>query len=196
MARSVLSTPMADNTTGPRTAGDLDAAFAPLLAYDKRLVNLAHRVLGDRDDAMDAVQEAYLQAYKAFHTFRGDAQPFTWLCRITLNECARRGRKKTTRRGREVELEVLREKGVEPAAPDLDQAAVERSGTAAAVRAAVDELSPPYREAILLRYYEDMSYEEIASIWGCSIGTVKSRLARAHAKLESRVARELLQDIE
>jgi RNA polymerase sigma-70 factor (ECF subfamily) len=174
----------------------LDAAFAPLLAYDKRLVNLAHRVLGDREDALDAVQEAYLQAYRAFHTFRGDAQPFTWLCRITLNECARRGRKKTARRTREVELEVLKEKGIEPAGESAGHAAVERSGTAAAVRAAVDELSPPYREAILLRYYEDMSYEEIASIWGCSIGTVKSRLARAHAKLEARVPPELLKELD
>ena len=191
-----MSITVAYKTTEEHNLATLDAAFAPLLAYDKRLVNLAHRVLGDREDALDAVQEAYLQAYKAFHTFRGDAQPFTWLCRITLNECARRGRKKTTRRSREVELEVLREKGVEPAGEDANHAAVERSGTAAAVRHAVQELSAPYRDAIMLRYYEDMSYEEIANIWGCSIGTVKSRLARAHAKLEAKVPPQLLTEMQ
>ena len=179
----------------PTQAGDLDAAFAPLLQYDKRLVNLAHRVLGDRDDALDAVQEAYLQAYKAFHSFRGDAQPFTWLCRITLNECARRGRRRTTRRTREVDLEVLREKGHEPSAHDPAHEVVERGATYAAVRQAVEALGEPFREAIILRYYEDMSYEEISSVWGCSLGTVKSRLARAHAKLEARVPPELLREL-
>ena len=179
----------------PTQDGDLDAAFAPLLQFDKRLVNLAHRVLGDRDDALDAVQEAYLQAYKAFHSFRGDAQPFTWLCRITLNECARRGRRRTTRRSREIDLEVLREKGQEPAAHDPAHDSVERVATYSAVRQAVDALGEPYRQAIILRYYDDMSYEEIAAVWGCSLGTVKSRLARAHAKLEARVPPELLREL-
>lgn len=186
---------MSDSATGDTDLSALDAAFTPLLAFDKRLVNLAYRVLGDRDEAMDAVQEAYLQAYRAFHTFRGDAQPYTWLCRITLNECARRGRKKTTRRTREVDLEVLREKGVEPAADAPEHAAVERGKTVSVVRAVVENLPSPYREAVVLRYFEDMSYEEIANVWGCSLGTVKSRLARAHAKLESKLGAELLREI-
>src|ERR1051326_2579635 len=130
----------------PRTPAEIDAAFAPLLAHDKRLVNLAYRLLGDRDEAMDAVQDAYLQAYRAFRSFRGDAQPFTWLCRITLNECARRGRKRRTRRGREVDLEVLREKGVEPAAEDPEHVSVDRGVTLGALRQAVDDLPSPYRE--------------------------------------------------
>ncbi len=183
---------MSDREHNPN---DLDPAFAPLLAYDKRLVNLAYRVLGDRDEAMDAVQDAYLQAYRAFHTFRGDSQPYTWLCRITLNECARRGRRKTTRRSRETDLEVLRERGVEPAHDAPGHAAVEHGKTAALVRSVVDNLPSPYREAVILRYYEDMSYEEIANVSGCSLGTVKSRLSRAHAKLESRLVADLLRDV-
>ncbi len=184
-----------DTPPRPTPTGELDAAFAPLLEFDKRLVNLAHRVLGDRDDALDAVQEAYLQAYKAFHSFRGDAQPYTWLCRITLNECARRGRRRTKRRSLELDLEVLAEKGREPAEEDKAHELVERGGTYLAVRDAVNALAEPYRQAIILRYYEDMSYEEIASVWGCSLGTVKSRLARAHAKLEARVPPRLLREL-
>jgi RNA polymerase sigma-70 factor (ECF subfamily) len=185
----------AEDATREHHPNDLDPAFTPLLAYDKRLVNLALRVLGDRDEALDAVQEAYLQAYRAFHTFRGDAQPYTWLCRITLNECARRGRKKTARRTREVDLEILRERGAEPSGEAPGHEAVERGRTADLVREVVEHLPSPYREAVILRYYEDMSYEEIANVSGCSLGTVKSRLARAHAKLESRLPVDLLQDV-
>ena len=63
------------------------------------------------------------------------------------------------------------------------------------MRQAVEALGEPYRQAIILRYYDDMSYEEIAAVWGCSLGTVKSRLARAHAKLEARVPPELLREL-
>ncbi len=182
-------------TTYESVSLPLDEAFAPLLAYDKRLVNIALRVLGDREEALDAVQEAYLHAYCAFHGFRGDAQPFTWLCRITLNECARRGRKMTTRRRREVNLEVLHATGRDPGENDAAHGVVDRSRTARAVRDAVSTLPGVYRDVIVLRYYEHMSYAEIADIAGCSLGTVKSRLSRAHQRLNKMIPEEYLADM-
>lgn len=171
-----------------------EPSFTPLLAYSTRLVNVAYRVLGDREDAQDVVQEAYLLAYKGFHQFRGDSQPFTWLCRITLNECARVGRKKTTRRKREVSLEQL-EGGLHLGFHDRAHAGVETRKISHLAWAAVKGLPAIYRDAVVLRYYEIMSYAEIASVMGCRLGTVKSRLSRAHALLSEVLPRELLTDL-
>ncbi len=191
MPEAMLEAPVSP-TAAPAAAPD--SAFTPLLAYCTRLVNIAYRVLGDRDDAMDAVQEAYLQAYKGFHHFRGDAQPFTWLCRITLNECARLGRKKTTRRSREVALE-LRDNAPQLALVDRGQVAVENRAISQFTWAAVKSLPARYRDAVVLRYYENLSYAQIAEVMGCGLGTVKSRLFRAHHILETRLPAELLRDL-
>lgn len=174
----------------------LDEAFAPLLAYDKRLLNIAARILGDRDEAMDAVQDAYLSAYRGFAGFRGDSQPFTWLCRITLHECARRGRKKTQRRSREVDLELVSSRGHEPGAHDAGHAIVDKSTTSRKIREVVRSLPEAYRDVVVLRYFEQMSYAEIAAITNCMLGTVKSRLSRAHARLAKLIPSEFLADVQ
>ncbi len=167
-------------------------AFAPLLAYDNRLYNVAFRILGDREDALDAVQDAYLQAFKGFHRFRGDSQPFTWLCRITMNECARRGGKRTARRKREIELAILEENGMELSVEDGAFALLDRSRTTQAVHKAVQALPASYRQMVLLRYFDSLSYREVADACDCPVGTVKSRISRAHERLKGSLTPELL----
>ena len=173
---------------------ELAVAFAPLLAYDTRLYNVAFRILRDRDDALDAVQEAYLQAFKGFRGFRGDAQPYTWLCRITLNECARRGGKRTARRKREVELAVMEERGVQLPVEDPAFQQLDVSRSTRAVSHAVRDLPPIYRDVVNLRYFDHMSYGEVANVCACPVGTVKSRLSRAHARLKGQLVSVLLSE--
>lgn len=167
-------------------------AFTPLLAYDTRLYTTAFRILRDRDDALDALQDAYTQAYKGFHRFRGDSHPYTWLYRIVLNECARRGGKRSTRRKREAELPVLEDWGLQVSTEDAAFPLIDRERSARTIRDAVHALPAIYREVVNLRYFGQMSYQEVADASACPIGTVRSRLARAHERLKLRLPSTLL----
>ena len=79
------------------------ASFTPLLAYDTRLYNLAFRILDNREDALDVVQHVYQLAFQHHRIRRAVAEPYSWLCRITMSECARRGLQHDARRQREFE---------------------------------------------------------------------------------------------
>ena len=176
----------------PQSPEELAAAFAPLLAYDARLFNVAFRILRDRDDALDAVQDAYVQAFRGFHRFRGDSHPYTWLCRITLNECSRRGGKRTARRKREVELSVLEELGAPLFVEDSAFPRIDLRQTSHRIADAVAALPKLYREMVRLRYFDHLSYRQVAEITGCPVGTVKSRLSRAHDKLRTQLEPAML----
>jgi len=156
--------------------------FEELVArYDKRLVNVMYGLTGDYDDALDLAEEAFVSAMRAYDGFRGDADPFTWLYRIAVNVFKKRHRRQARRAALwRDHAEQDPPPSAEWRTPALD--AVERE-RAAAVRAAVAGLREPYREAIVLRYMSDASYEEIAAVTRCSAGTVKSRIARGKAML-------------
>ena len=185
---------MAALCSAPSPSKQFEEAFTPLLAFDTRLYNVAFRILGDREDALDAVQDAYLQAYKGFHNFRGDAQPYTWLCRITMNECARRGGKRTARRKREVELSVMEEKGVQLSVEDAAFPLIDLTRHTRTIGDAVRDLPSIYRDVVNLRYFDHLSYREVAKICACPVGTVKSRLSRAHERLKTLLAPALLNE--
>lgn len=170
-------------------------SFAPLLDYDNRLYNVAFRILRDRDDALDALQDAYTQAYRGFHRFRGDSHPYTWLYRIMLNECARRGGKRTTRRKREAELPVMEEWGLQFPTEDSAFPLIDLERAARTIRDAVHALPAIYREVVNLRYFGQMSYQEVADASACPVGTVRSRLARAHERLKQRLPSTLLGEV-
>ena len=156
--------------------------FEELVAlYDKRLFNVMYGYTGDYHDALDLTEEAFIKAMKAYPRFRGDSDPFTWLYRIALNELKKRYAKEKRRAElwqEHQEKEPPRTADTET--PDLN---VVREERAELVRRAIAELPTGNREAITLRYIDDMSYEEIATTAGCSIGTVKSRIARGKAML-------------
>lgn len=156
--------------------------FEELVAlYDKRLFNVMYGYTGDYHDALDLTEDAFIKAMKAYPRFRGESDPFTWLYRIALNELKKRYAKEKRRAElwqEHQEKEPPRTADTET--PDLN---VVREERAELVRQAIAELPPGNREAIALRYIDDMSYEEIATTAGCSIGTVKSRIARGKAML-------------
>ena len=157
--------------------------------------NLAFWLLRHRADAEDAVQDAYLRAYRSFHDFRGDdIRP--WLMKIVRNVAFRRLSDRKRARNVISFDAALFDRQVGEAAvwqvPD-DSASAEEvvigSGEPATLRRALSELAPIFREAIVLRELEAMSYREIADLTSVPIGTVMSRLARARAELRKILTR-------
>ncbi len=178
-------------------AGDGEA-FGDLVApFEDRVYGLAYRMSGNREDAYDLAQEAFLKAYRALARFKGQSSFSTWLYRVVSNTCLDQIRRQK-RCGPVTSLDdpvdtgggtLLREAADTTFEPE--QLAL-RSETAREIEAAVAGLHPDHRLAILLRDYEDLPYQQIAQAMGCSLGTVKSRISRARSTLRDRLAaREL-----
>jgi len=171
-------------------AGDEAAFEALVLRHQRALYNLSFRLLGDRPEAEDAVQEAFLRAWRALPRFRGDASFRTWLTGIAINVCRNRLCSADARRRRATASLVRRdpETGLESALPLPDPApdpeTRTRAGeTRAALGRALAALSAEHREVILLREVNGLEYGELAAVLGCALGTVKSRIARARGAL-------------
>ena len=164
--------------------GDREAFRVVYEAYKDRVYSLAFYMLaGDRSAASDITQQVFVKLLTSLSQFRGDARFSTWLHRLVVNACLD-GRRAAARRppaGDPSLLDAL----VAPGSPHHDLAQAERS---AAVQRALTQLAPPFRMVILLRYFEDRSYEDIATALHCSVGTVASRLNRAHRALAKLLA--------
>ena len=146
--------------------------------------NLARWIMNNDQDAEDMVQEAYLRAYKYYAGFQG-ANSRSWLLKIVRNTCytwLRQNRSGDQTVELEDELYESENEAFDPEALSQHQANDQM------VRQAMQELPAEFREIIILRELEEMSYKEIASIIGIPIGTVMSRLARAHQRLKQRLA--------
>jgi len=157
-------------------------AFADLVeAYQTSVFNLTYRMLGNRDEAEDAAQEAFLRAYQ--HLDRYDAErPFkTWLLSIASNYCIDRIRKR-----RLTWLSIDEPLPPHPALnsdePGPEQATM-RSEREAAMQALLNDLAPDYRAAVVLKYWYDLSYAEIAEALDTTESAIKSRLYRARQML-------------
>ncbi len=155
-------------------AGEREAFGVLLNRYRDRVVNLAYQLLRQRDDAEDVSQEAFIQAFTALDSFRGEAQWFTWLYRITLNLCAHR-----KRRSKDSALDVR----AASVSERTESADVEGQVlTKLMVERALDKLSEPLHVVLILREMHDLSYEEIAEVLNVPVGTVRSRLNEARQK--------------
>ena len=166
---------------------DDEAAFAEFVRrYQRKFYRLAYGYLHQHEEALDAVQEAFIKIYRARRTWEPRANPYTWSYRIVANLCVdmirkRRGKMATSLDDEETGLgRTLADVGtVDPLKLQIDD---EERGK---VMAAVLKLPPRQREIIMLRHYEDMSLQEIAEAQGCALGTVKSSLHRAIASLKT-----------
>ncbi len=177
-----------------------ERAFNELVqAYEGRVFRLVFRMLGRREEAEDMAQEVFVQVFKAIEQFRGDAKLSTWIYRIAVNLCKNRTKYLARRRSdAQDELEPIAErsalheaKGVtfgDIARPDQ---MMEGLQVEVIVQRAIAELDADFREVLVLRDVEDLTYEEIAQITGLADGTVKSRIHRARAMLKSKVERVL-----
>ncbi len=173
-------------------AGD-EGAFALLVErYQRPVFTLCYRMLGDADEAEDAAQEAFLKAYRNLRRYDPQRKFLNWLLTISANGCVDRLRRRRLQR---LPLGRLRLADPKPG-PEAKAIAHEQE---AAVRRLLDGLAPRDREALVLRYWHEMSYEEIAQVMNTSVSSVKSRLHRAKkamAKLYAAQRAESLMEME
>lgn len=154
--------------------GDPQAQRAVFERYRDRVFSIALRFLkGEHAAAQDVTQEVFVKVFRAAPSFRRDARLSTWLYRIAANACM-----DELRRRRRLLLFGDLPPAIHPAVP-----AAEPADPNTDVALAVERLSPKLRIAVLLRYFEDLSYDEIATALAVTPGTVASRLSRAHAIL-------------
>ena len=193
------STPVRNDETARRgrdaAAGDRQLTFDQIVRkYETRVYNLILRLVNDPEDARDLTQETFVNAWRSWGRFRGDAQVYTWLYQIAYNNCKNWFKSKDRRRDREpislddtIETdsgELSREVADWRAAPENLLLSSELSQQ---IQKAVDALAPEYREILVLAQWEDLSYEEIARITDLSVPAVKTRLHRARQKVQRRL---------
>jgi RNA polymerase sigma-70 factor (ECF subfamily) len=175
-------------------AGETAAFEMLVVKYRRRVERLIHRMVRDNDHVQDLTQETFLSAWRALSQFRGDAQFYTWLYRIALNQAKKH--LIAHKRSRLVfENETLscdgdgddRESRNEPIAHDTPESALAAREIGQAVSAALDGLPEELRRAVVLREMEGMSYEDIAVTMNSPIGTVRSRIFRAREVISARV---------
>ncbi|WP_374669223.1 RNA polymerase sigma factor RpoE [Ramlibacter sp.] len=175
-------------------AGDQRAYGLLVMKYQRRIERLIGRMVRDVDLVEDIAQETFLRAYRALPQFRGEAQFYTWLYRIAVNTA-----KKALvdlRRDPIVSESALKANddeeetssvGNELTSAETPETVLAAKEIAATVNAAMEALPEELRQAVTLREIEGLSYEEIAAVMNCPIGTVRSRIFRAREAISAKV---------
>jgi RNA polymerase sigma-70 factor (ECF subfamily) len=168
-------------------AGDLDAFSQVYDRYERQIFRYAYHILGNRDDADDIKQETFVKAYQAIGSFRSESSLQTWLLRICGNLC--RDKIKSWDRRKVTYDSTLRDDVLGSSdEADSPQSILERKEMTEIIFKALRGMPPAQREIIVLHEVEDMSYEEIAAVVGCSRTSIKLRIFRARKNLKERVA--------
>ncbi len=162
--------------------------------YQNRIYNVIYRLINDEEEAFDLTQDTFVNAYRAFRRFRGEASIYTWLYRIAVN----RTKNRLKQRGRQQAMEVasldepmgVGEDTVDREIEDWSNSPgrrLENQELGELIDAWVAGLPADFREVVILRDYEGLSYKEIADIVGCSMKAIKSRLFRARSVLREKL---------
>ncbi|HSN80901.1 MAG TPA: RNA polymerase sigma factor RpoE, partial [Rhodoferax sp.] len=167
-------------------AGDQRAFELLVIKYQRRIERLIGRMVRDVDLVEDIAQETFIRAYRALHQFRGDAQFYTWLYRIAVNTAKRFLLKlkndpavfQGALQSNQEEDETFQRKS-EPSTDETPESVLAAKEIGEAVNAALGALPNDLRQALTLREIEGLSYEEIADVMNCPLGTVRSRIFRA-----------------
>jgi len=174
--------------------GDRRAFDLLVIKYQQKIMSLISRYVSDADEVQDVAQEAFVKAYRALPNFRGDSAFYTWLYRIAINT-AKNYLVSRSRRppGRDVDLEDAQ--FMESADQLRDGQTPENSLFGEELRAVVNatlaDLPDDLRAAVTLREFDGLSYEEIAEVMDCPVGTVRSRIFRAREAIDKRVRAQL-----
>jgi len=172
--------------------GDKRAFDLLVLKYQGRVQAIVSRFVRDRDEVADVSQEAFIKAYRALPKFRGDSQFYTWLYRIAVN-CAKNYLVSRNRRppSSDIDMDDAEQIGASGHLTELDnpENSLARDQLAAALEAVIESLPEELRSAVTLREYDGLSYEEIAEVMSCPVGTVRSRIFRAREAIEREIAR-------
>ena len=170
--------------------GDRRAFDLLVIKYQHRISSLVGRYISDYAEAQDVTQEAFVKAYRALPNFRGESQFYTWMYRIAVNTAKNylvsRGRRTPTRDIDIDDAEIFSEEAnlKDVATPD---ALIARDQLQKVVFDAIEALPEELRMAVTLRELDGLSYEEIAEVMDCPIGTVRSRIFRAREAIEKKM---------
>jgi RNA polymerase sigma-70 factor (ECF subfamily) len=171
--------------------GDKKAFDLLVLKYQHKVANLVSRYVRDSSETLDVTQEAFIKAYRALPNFRGDSAFYTWLYRIAINTAKNflvaQGRRPPST---DIEAETVEQMdiGVRLQENSTPENSLLQDEIAETVHRAIDELPDDLRTAITLRELQGMSYDEIASTMSCPVGTVRSRIFRARAAIDDKLA--------
>ena len=175
--------------------GDRDAFDLLFSRYQHKILNLVSRYLRDPQDVEDVAQEAFIKAFRALPRFRGDSAFYTWLYRIAINTAKNhlvtRGRRPPGTDGDVEDAEhfdgndALRES-------ESPESVLARDQLSAEIDGAIADLPDDLRSAVTLREFDGLSYEQIAEIMDCPVGTVRSRIFRARESIDKRIEPLLL----
>lgn len=166
--------------------GDVNAFETLVIEYEKNVYAITQRMTGNSEDAADMTQETFIKAYNSLSSFRGDSKFSVWLYRIATNVCLDFLRSRSRKPA--ISLSVEDEDGEEAQLEISDESQsperlLERDLTRDAVRRGLKALAPEYRQILLLREIQGLSYEEISDVLSLETGTVKSRIFRARKRL-------------
>jgi RNA polymerase sigma-70 factor (ECF subfamily) len=160
--------------------GEREAFSGLVERYQRDVYRLCYRYVNNHHDASDMAQEAFLKAFRAIRSFRGDSSFSTWLYRIAVNTCL------NFRQARRTDQEPLSDTLPDLAPPVAER--IEEGERAEEVRAAVARLPEKQRATLILKLYHDLTHEEVARILGSSVGTVKANLFHALNNLRKGLA--------
>jgi RNA polymerase sigma-70 factor, ECF subfamily len=170
--------------------GEKTAFDSLVIKYQYKITQLINRYVKDPDEAMDVAQESFIKAYRALPSFRGESAFYTWLYRIAINTAknhlAMRARRPSDD---EVDLEQAEqfESGSRLRDVETPEGLLLSNELAHVIQLALDELPEELRIAITLREFDGLSYEEIASVMECPVGTVRSRIFRAREAIDKKL---------
>lgn len=171
-------------------AGDKKAFDLLVLKYQHKIVQLINRYLRDPHESLDVAQETFIKAYRALPSFRGDSAFYTWIYRIAINT-AKNYIASRSRRPSEDEIEIDTAEQFENADGLKDvgtpEGIVLSDELARVIQLALEELPDELRTAITLRELDGLSYDEIAQVMNCPVGTVRSRIFRAREAIDKKM---------
>lgn len=161
--------------------------------YQKKVYNTTYRMMGNHEDASDLAQEAFIRIYRNLRSFQGKSSFSTWLFTITTNVCRDELRKRQRRLQAQSlsepvqfdDGEVEREIADDSMAPEVMSLHREMQDE---IQAVIEQLPSEQKEAIILREFQGLSYEEIAEISGVAVGTIKSRISRARQSMKKELS--------
>jgi len=174
--------------------GDSRAFDMLVLKYQHKIMGLISRYVHDADEVQDVAQEAFIKAYRALPRFRGDSAFYTWLYRIAINTAKNHLVSRSRRPpGSDVEIEDAQyyEAGDALRTIETPESALFGAELKAVVERAIGELPDDLRTAVTLREFDGLSYEDIADVMDCPVGTVRSRIFRAREAIDKQVREQL-----
>ncbi len=169
-------------------SGDPEAFGEIVRRWERRIFALAFGMLGREEDARDATQETFLAAFRNLRGFRGEAKVSSWLHRIAVNQCITRQRRAKVRSETALEDEAEKNAAVFALPPDVSPArAAEHREASSAVRKAVCALPADLRQVVVMKEFEELTFQEISDVLDVPLSTVKSRLYTALRQLQLRL---------